>query len=140
MSSKGLKHNSQMVCMVILTMGIDKDIINENYEEQVQVLFENPIHQVHESYRGICKSKRQLEIQSDHPSSEVCLRNVTFSDSKMMISRFEVYLREIIGTLQLVEESINFREWILVLDCDFVQLSVADTHSERIVFLMHELD
>ena len=72
------------------------------------------------------------------PSSERCLQNVTFFDSELMIARSEVYLKETIGTLKLVEQVINTGDGILILDCDFVQLTVVDAHSERTIFLSHE--
>ncbi|PHT94453.1 Transcription factor MYB21 [Capsicum annuum] len=39
--------------MIMLTAGVNKDVIYENYDERVQVFLENTVHQVHESYKGI---------------------------------------------------------------------------------------
>ncbi|KAK4716441.1 hypothetical protein R3W88_014779 [Solanum pinnatisectum] len=71
-------------------------------------------------------------------SSENCLQNVIISDSELMIARFEVYLRKVTSTLKLVEQVINPRDRIIVLDCDFVQLPIVNAHSKRTVFLFHE--
>ena len=43
--------------MVMFTVGVDKNVIYEYYDEHVQVLLENMVHRVHESYRGIGKTK-----------------------------------------------------------------------------------
>ncbi|PHT72579.1 hypothetical protein T459_23364 [Capsicum annuum] len=60
MISESLKHDSEMVCMITLTMGIDKDIIYEDYDEHVQVLLEHTVHQVYESCWGVAWSELYL--------------------------------------------------------------------------------
>ncbi|KAF3626893.1 hypothetical protein FXO38_29011 [Capsicum annuum] len=127
MISEGLKYNSEMVCMITLTMRIDKDIIYEDYDEHVQVLLEHPFYQVYESYWGISMTK-----------GDDYFWNVTFSDSELMIARSEVYLREIAGTLKLVKQVIDSGKRILVLDCDFIELMVINAHSEISIFFAHE--
>ena len=72
------------------------------------------------------------------PISEGCFWNVTIFDSELMITRFEVYLLEISSTLKLVKHVINPRDGILILDCERVQLSIVNAHSERIIFLPYE--
>ena len=57
MISESLKHYSEIVCMIVLTAGIDQNIIYENYDEHFQVLLEHTIHQVHESSWGIGETK-----------------------------------------------------------------------------------
>ena len=56
---------------------------------------------------------------------KICLRNVTFSNSELIIDGAEVYLREITGTLKLIKQVINFGKRILVLDRDLIELTVA---------------
>ncbi|PHU14308.1 hypothetical protein BC332_15513 [Capsicum chinense] len=58
MGSKSLKHYSEVVCMLIFATGVNKDVINEDYDEHIQVLLEHSVHQVHEDCWGICKTKR----------------------------------------------------------------------------------
>lgn len=41
---ESLQKNSQMSRMLLLTPRINEDIINEDDEEQVQILFDHPIH------------------------------------------------------------------------------------------------
>lgn len=62
-------------------------------------------------------------------SSEGCFRNVTISDSNVIITRSEVYLGEMSRTLKLVKQVINPRDGIVILDCDLVQLSIVNAHS-----------
>ncbi|KAK4729682.1 hypothetical protein R3W88_022670 [Solanum pinnatisectum] len=72
------------------------------------------------------------------PSLKGYLRNVIIPYSKLMIARSEVYLRKTTSTLKLVEQSINPRDRIFVLDCDFVQLTIVNAHYERTIFFFHE--
>ncbi|PHT48615.1 hypothetical protein CQW23_12823 [Capsicum baccatum] len=60
MISESLEYNSEMVCMIMLTAGIDQNIIYEYYDEYVQVLLEHAVHQVHERCWGIAGSEVYL--------------------------------------------------------------------------------
>ena len=57
MISKSLKYDSEMVCIIMFTVGINKDVIYEDYDEHVQVLLEHIVHQVHKGCWGIVKTK-----------------------------------------------------------------------------------
>ena len=37
-----------------------------------------------------------------------------------MVARLHVNLTEKLGSLEMVKKVINLRNWVLVLDCDFV--------------------
>ena len=55
-----------------------------------------------------------------------------------MIAGAKVYLRKHFGSDQLIEENINTRQRILVLDRDFIQSSVIDAHPLGAIFLLHK--
>jgi hypothetical protein len=57
-----------------------------------------------------------------------------------VISWPEVYLGEIFGSLQLVEEVVDPRERVLILDCNFIQGPVIDTHSHTPILFGNEKD
>ena len=44
MISKSLKYYPEMVYMITLTVGIDQNIIYEDYDEHVQVLLEHMVY------------------------------------------------------------------------------------------------
>ena len=82
-----------MTCMFFLNPRVKENIINKDDNEQVKVLFENSIHQIHEICRSISYSKRHnFKFIMTLPSFEGCFQNVTISDSELMITRLEVYL------------------------------------------------
>ncbi|PHT38313.1 hypothetical protein CQW23_21886 [Capsicum baccatum] len=133
---ESLKYNSEMVNMITLTAEIDKDVIYEDYDEHVQVLLEHTIHQVHECCWGIVKTKeRDQEFKVNIPSTGSYFWNVTFSDSKLIVARSEFYFLEIARTLKLVKQVIDSAKWMLAFDCEFVELVVINSHSERTIFL-----
>lgn len=65
-------------------------------------------------------------------SSRGRLWDVTLLNSKLMVTRSKVNLREITGTLELIEQVINPWDGIFTLDCDLVQLSMINAYVERI--------
>ena len=71
-------------------------------------------------------------------SSEDCFRNVIIADSEMIITRSVVYFWEMTSTLKLVKQLISLGDEILMLDCNLIQLSIVNAHSERTIFLLYE--
>ncbi|PHU08596.1 hypothetical protein BC332_20456 [Capsicum chinense] len=70
-----------------LTVGIDKDIIYEDYDEHVQVLLEHMVHQVHEIINSVGKTNgHDKEFKVSILSTESSFQNVTFSDLELMIA------------------------------------------------------
>src|ERR1044071_120843 len=69
-----------------------------------------------------------------------CLGNVFIVDSKLMITRMKINLREVGCSLKLIEKIVNPRQWITILDGEFVEFAIVDTHSKRSIFLLNELD
>jgi hypothetical protein len=57
MVSKSLQNNLEMLHMLLFTLGIDQDVINEDHNKLVQLQHEHGVHQVHEMCRSIGESK-----------------------------------------------------------------------------------
>jgi hypothetical protein len=57
MVSKSLQNNSEMLRMLLFTLGIDQDIVNEDHDKLIQLRHEYGVHQVHEMCRSIGESK-----------------------------------------------------------------------------------
>lgn len=73
------------VCVVIL--GVDQDIIHEDYNELVKLFLENLVHQPHKHSRSIGQSKgphRKLVVMIH--TSECYLVDILLSDSKPIVS------------------------------------------------------
>jgi len=48
-----LKNNANMLGMLFLGLGEDKNVIDENHHKDIKLFKENKIHEIHEICRGI---------------------------------------------------------------------------------------
>jgi hypothetical protein len=62
MVSKSLHNNSEMLRMLLFTLGIDQDVINKDHDKLVQLRHEYGVHQLHEMCRSIDESKQHNQI------------------------------------------------------------------------------
>jgi hypothetical protein len=86
MVSKSFQNNSKMLRMLLFTLVIDQDIINEDHDKLVQLRYEYRVHQVHEMCRSIGESKRNNQILIQPvPGTECSLMNVFWMDLDLMI-------------------------------------------------------
>jgi hypothetical protein len=93
MISKSLQNNSEMLCMLFSTLGIDQDVINEDHDKLVQLRHEYGVHQVHEMCRSIGESKRHNQILVQPvPGGEDSLRDIFRMDLDLFITRTDIDL------------------------------------------------
>ncbi|KAJ0582257.1 hypothetical protein HanHA300_Chr04g0150211 [Helianthus annuus] len=64
--------------------------------------------------------------------------NVLFEDSKLMIARTKINFGETGSALELIKEIVDTRKRVTILDGEFVELTIIDTHAERAIFLFNE--
>jgi hypothetical protein len=57
MVMKSLQNNSEMLRMLLFTLGIDQDVVNKDHDKLVQFRHEYGVHQVHEMCRSVGESK-----------------------------------------------------------------------------------
>jgi hypothetical protein len=57
-----------------------------------------------------------------------------------MVPRSEIDFGKEFGILQLIQEIIDPRKWILVLDCHDIQIPIFDAHPHRAILLFHKQD
>jgi hypothetical protein len=125
--------------MLLFTLGVDQDIINEDHDKLVQLRHEYGVHQVHELCRSIGESKRHNQILVQPvPSGEGSLRNIFQTDLDLMITRMEIDLGKDFSTGKLIKENVNAGQWIFVLHGDGIQRSVVNTYPQGLTFLLHE--
>ncbi|KAK4734393.1 hypothetical protein R3W88_008654 [Solanum pinnatisectum] len=128
-----------MIDMIIFIPRVDQDLVNEYNNKHIQILFKDFVHEIRECCRSVCQTKgHNKELILTIMGPKCYFWDVTFSHFQLMISRYEVYLRETSGTLKLVEKVMNSRKGIFILYGDLVQLVVIDTHSKGTIFLSHE--
>src|ERR1044071_377406 len=130
-----------MLLVIGFRFRLNQNIINEDDHEFVEIGSTNPIHQIHKHCGSIGQSKRHNhEFIVTIACAKSCLGNIFIVDSKLMITRTEINLREVGCSLKLIEEIVNPRKWITSLDGEFVEFTVVNTHSKRTILLFNEQD
>ena len=95
------------------------------------------MHEVHECRWRIRQSKghhRKLKVPITRPKR--CLRDIYIPNPQLMVTSAKVYLGVDSRSSQLIKQIINPRQWVPILDCDPVQLSVVNTQSKGLVLLL----
>jgi hypothetical protein len=139
MVSKSLQNSSEMLRMLLFTLGVDQDVVNEDHDKLVQLRHEYGVHQVHEMCRSIGESKQHNQILVQPvPGGEDSLRNIFWMDLDLMITQMEIDFGKDFITGKLIKENIDTGQWIFVLDGDDIQRSVVNTQPQGLVFLLHE--
>ncbi|MFS7995869.1 hypothetical protein Hanom_Chr12g01123131 [Helianthus anomalus] len=90
---KEFQNKSQMLFMLLLTLRIDQDVVDEYYNELVQIRLAYSVHQIHEYCGCVCQPKRhdqKLIVPISSPKG--CLRDILFSNSQLVISRSQINL------------------------------------------------
>jgi hypothetical protein len=122
MVSKSFQNNSEMMHMLLFTLVIDQDVINEDHDKHVQLRHEYRVHQVHGICRSIGESKRYNQILVQLvPGGEGSLRDIFQTDLDLMITRTEINLGKDSCTDKLIKENVDAGQWIFVLDYDGIQ-------------------
>jgi hypothetical protein len=99
-----MQNNSEMLHMLLLTLGIDQDVINEDHNKLVQFRHEYGVHQVHEMCRSIGESERHNQILVQPiPGREGSLRNIFRTDPDLMITQTKIDLGKDFCTGKLIK-------------------------------------
>jgi hypothetical protein len=108
MVTKSLQNNSEMLCMLLFTHGIDQDVINEDHDKLVQLRHEYRVHQVHEMCRSIGESERHNQILVQPiPGGEGNFRDIFWMDLDLMITQTEINLGKDSCTGKLIKENVD---------------------------------
>jgi hypothetical protein len=96
--------------MLLFTLGVDQDVVNEDHDKLVQLRYEHGVHQVHEMCRSIGESKRHNQILVQLiPGGESSLRNIFWMDLDLMITWAEINLGKDFSTGKLIKENVDAR-------------------------------
>ena len=141
MLSEFVKHQSQMLGMILLILGKDQDIIKIYQDEIICVRVEDEVHHARECWRSIDKAERHDSVFiRTIACSKCCLGDIFFTNANLMITHTELKLGEYLGTFELLEKLIDVGKWILVLYCLLVQWTVVDAESFRSILLLDKKD
>lgn len=105
-----LKCKSKMLLMLSFQARKDKDIIDEDDHELVQIWTEDPVHQVHEHNRCICQSKwHDKELKRPISSQESDFQDINIFNSQLIVTQTKINLQKVSSSLQLIKQIINPR-------------------------------
>ena len=80
------------------------------------------------------------ELEVTVARAERGLRHVLGRDANLMVAAAQVDLAEVARTLQPIEQLVDARQRVAVLDGDVVQRAVVDAHAHGAILLLHEQD
>ncbi|KAM0004882.1 hypothetical protein Hdeb2414_s0226g00840021 [Helianthus debilis subsp. tardiflorus] len=126
-----------MTLMIGSRFRINEDIINEDDHEAIQVRLTNTIHEIHEHSGCVGQTKRHNhELVMSIASAKSGFWNVLFEDSKLVITRTKIDFGETGSALKLIKEVVDTRKGITILNGEFVELTIVDTHAEEPSFFL----
>jgi hypothetical protein len=139
MVSKFLPCQTEMFFGFFFALGVNQYIIDEHYDELVQVFHKVLIHQIHKVGWAFNQSKIHHRLLVwVIPQSEGRLWNVTFSCLQLILSRSKIDLGEHTCTTVLIKQIINHRQWVLVLDKNLIQSMIIHAHPLSTILLWDE--
>ena len=67
-----------------------------------------------------------------------CLPLISLLDPDIVVTLSNIKFSEVLGVLHFVDELLNQRQWILVLDCPFIEFAIILYRAQRIISLLDE--
>jgi hypothetical protein len=78
----------EVTLMVFAVLGVDKDVVNEDYDKLIQLFHKHFVHEVHEKGGYVCQSERHhCEFILSVPGDKCSLLDICFLDSQLVITR-----------------------------------------------------
>jgi hypothetical protein len=97
------------------------------------------MHESHKSARCISETKRHhLPFIEASLGFECSLPLITFLDSDLMVSTYEINLGKDLRAMKLIQQVIKLRYRIPILDCDVVDGPAVYAHSHAAIFLRYK--
>ena len=97
------------------------------------------MYEVHECHWRIHQSKghhRELKVPIMRP--ERCLRDICLPNPQLMVTSEKIYFGVDSHYSQLIKQVINPRQWVSIIDCNLVQLSVVNAQSKGHIFILRK--
>ena len=130
-----------MVLVLFERLAVDEDVVEEHEDELVEEGAEGLVHEVHEGGGSVGQAEGEHEeFEVTVAGAEGGLGNVVGVDADLVVAGAEVNLGEVLGTLKAVEEFVDARQRVAVLDGDVVERAVVDAHARGAVLLLDEQD
>src|SRR3954451_15861605 len=118
-----------MVAVGIEVRTIDQDIVEVNYNAVVEERTENIVDKTLESGRGVGEAERHhCELVMTVARAKGRLWHIFILNADLVVARAKIEFGKYFGALDSVEDLIYARERVPILDGQFVQYSIVNTH------------
>ena len=132
---------ANVVLVLFECLAEDEDVVEEHEDELVEERAKGLMHEVHERGGSVGEAEGEHEeFEVTVAGAEGGLGNIAGVDANLMVAGAEVNLGEILGTLKAVEEFVDARQRVAVLDGDVVECAIVDAHASGSVLLLDEQD
>ena len=141
MCTKLFEDPTQMLFMLLHTCTIHQQVIKVHKEEVIQSTVKHIVHQTLESARSIGESKGQNgELIQTKSAQERGFRLIPRVNGNLVISLLQVNAGNHTGIEQTIQQIVNARYGILVLDCLSIQGPVVNAHTQGTISLACKQD
>jgi hypothetical protein len=118
-----------MFFVFFFALGVKQHIIDEHYDKLVQMFHKDLIRQIHKVGWDFYQSKmhHRLLVRTI-PQNEGRLQKVTCLYFQLILSRSKIDFKEHMRTMELIKQTINPRQRVLVLDGNLSQSMIIHAH------------
>jgi hypothetical protein len=111
--------------MFFFAFGVNHYTLDEHYDELAQIFHKDLVYQIHKVDRDFYQSKihHHLLVRTI-PQNEGRLWKVTCLYFQLILSRLKINFREHMRTMELIKQTINPRQQVIVLDGNLVQSTI----------------
>ena len=103
--------------MLLQRLAVDEDVVEEDEHTLIEEAAECLVHQVHEGGRRVGQAEWQHQkLVVPVACAEGGLRHILRRDADLMVAGAQIDLREVARTLQPIEQLVDPRQRVAVLD------------------------
>lgn len=78
------------------------------------------------------------ELKVPKVTSEICLVDILLSHTDLMIPKSQIYLGEVLSSMELINDVVHPWNRVFVLDCFLIEHPIINAHSHGPVFFLHQ--
>ena len=134
-----MQHYAEVFLVLLFTLRVKQDLLYKYQNKFIKIYIEYIVHHTHKFCICIGQPKQHYyKLVVVVPCTKGSLENILVANPYLMVPRLQINLLKYFGTSHLIEQVIDMREWVSVLDSHFVQLAVIDAHLHRTILLIYE--
>jgi hypothetical protein len=130
-----------LALMISHVFGVDKDVVEVDDDTDVEHIAEDVVHEVLECGWRISEAERHDKVfEMTVAGAEGGFPLIAFFDAEKVITRSQIELGEVFGSLEPIHDLVREGKRVAVLDGDGVETPVVHAEAERSVLFLDEHD